>query len=682
MSPLLRALPVGLLLSAGGAQARPQDPLDLHEVAWDADLVIEEHDEGPTELTDLSLEALMDIDVEVTSASRKSQSLEDVAAAVYVITAEDIRRTGARSIPEALRLAPGIRVARTSAGRYAVAARGFTWIYSDKLLVMVDGRSAYSPRFSGTEWETIDLPVEDIERIEVIRGPGGTMWGSNAVNGVVNIITKKARDVQGRTITVVAGTEERFDVQVRGGTRLGQSGFLRAFARMNERDATGGNSTDIEDGLAQTRFGARADFDLDERTELTVQTDAYSVLTNVGNTFVIDQPPFFRQADDDRRTNGAVLFGRWTRRHRSGTTSTLQATYAGYDTASEVVDENRNQVDLWFQRQHQLGNRNELVWGVSFRYTQVNFRNTPVLEWTGNRNDQLYAGFVQDEYSATDDLRFTLGAKLEHNVHTGLEVQPSLRGLYRISDGSSAWAAVSRAVQTPAEVYRGARVLYGFVPDPGVGYDTQIVLNPTGWSVPESVVAYEAGFRTGLTERLSLDIAAFYNDYDNVASITFGQPFPVTPTLVEQPFTADGATQAQSFGVEVASRYLVSAALTLHVGYSYLRIREQPGPTVVPWDFDVETPKHLAHARAYYDVSDAWELDAALYYMSERGGDPTFEEQLRADLRLGWRPTDDLTLSLVGQGLFHDGDMELRPDFGGDQHAFDAGVYLSATARL
>lgn len=316
---------VGLLLVLAPASALAQTDVDLDGVAWVEDGDWADDDEQFDDLTDLSLEDLMNIDVEVTSVSRKSESLQDAAAAVYVITSEDIRRSGARSIPEALRMAPGIRVTRLASGRYSVSARGFSWVYSDKLLVLIDGRSAYSPRFSGTEWETNDIPVEDIERIEVIRGPGGTMWGSNAVNGVVNIITKSARDVQDESVTVVVGSREHIDVQLRGGTQLGKGSFLRAFARYNQRDAQDTNSTGIESNFDQARAGARADLTLGDGSALLVQADAYTITNGFGSTFGSPQPPYV--ADENRETNGGVLIGRWTKEHSGGSTSIFQPQY-------------------------------------------------------------------------------------------------------------------------------------------------------------------------------------------------------------------------------------------------------------------------------------------------------------------------------------------------------------------
>lgn len=644
-----------------------------------------ELDELDDDFGDLSLEELLDIDVEVTSVSRKSESLSRVPAAVHVITAEDIRRAGVRSIPEALRMAPGIRVVRLSSGRYAVTSRGFTWEFSDKVLVLLDGRSVYSPLFSGTEWESIDLPVEEIERIEVIRGPGGTMWGANAVNGVINIITRSAKDDHDRSLTVVYGDEERRDVVLRGGMKLGEGSFLRAFARTNERDALSPNVTGIEDGFEQLRAGFRADIELDEGTELLLQANAYRIDLQEGLLLGALPPVFQRSVDRDQDRAGASLMGRWTKTHEGGAVSTLQGSFAYSDRESNYAIQDRSQADIFFTNQFRVGDRHDLIWGVSARHTNVDSVDSEVISWVTDRDDELFAGFVQDEITLSDELSLILGVKAEDNPFSGLEIQPSARIAYRPDQITTWWASASRAIQTPAEAFRDARLLLAVQPDMGSGFDTAIYFVPFEEDEPESVIAFEAGVRTRLSERATLEISAFYNDYDNGLVAAFGAATPVAPGLVEQDASFQAVADFRTVGVEVTSEVVLTENLAMRAAYSYIDFDESyaDGFAGLPWEFDVGTPRHLAHLGVSYDVANDWELDTNLYYVSA-SGPPTdrLDGALRADLRAGWRPSDDLTVTLAAQGLFHDDERELETGSVTNAYGAQAGAFLGLQFRF
>ena len=658
---------------------------DSDDAAW-ADLVADDSDglEGGVDdagqLAGLSLEDLMGIDVKVTSVSRKAESRQRTAAAVHVITAEDLRRSGIRSIPDALRMAPGIRVTRLSSGRYAVTARGFTWEYADKILVLIDGRSVYSSLFSGTEWETLDLPIEEVERIEVIRGPGGTMWGANAVNGVINIITKSAKSDHGESLTLIYGDEERHDVILRGGTRIGDKGFLRAFARSNERGPMAPNLTGIPEKFEQSRFGLRGDFELAAGEELMISAGAFDMEHPRGRGEALAAPPFFVFRNTDQVSTGANLLGRWTKEHDSGSLSTVQASVAHLDTDSTNIIQERTQIDIFYQREAALSESQTLVWGLAFRYTDVQFEDTNFIQWESDRSDKNYSGFIQDQIQVTDKTMLTAGIKLEDNPFTGLEIQPNIRAAHYLSDRTTLWGSVSRAIQTPSEVFRGARVFYDSIPDQGSGFDTSVILNPDDSDDSETVLSFEAGMRTKLAEKGTLDIAAFLNDYNNVRGGQFGTPFPTSASTLELPLFFTGVGDFRTFGIEVASSYALRADLVVRGSYTYTHVDENYDDItqVIPWGFDESTPKHIASLGLSYDVAKNWEFDANTYFLSRTGtrGEEV-DASFRADVRLGWRPTDGVSITVAGQGLFNDGHKELSGDsITIDTYGNQAGAYL------
>ena len=393
-----------------------------------------------SELTELSLEDLMNI--EVTSVSKKPERLSDAAAAVYVITREDIRRSGYTSIPEILRLAPNLQVARVNSSQYAITAQGFnSTTIANKLLVLIDGRSVYTPLFSGVFWDVQDTLIEDIERIEVISGPGGTLWGSNAVNGVINIITRHSRDTTGALVSLGAGTEE-LGAGVRYGAKLGENATLRVYGKGFNRDNTvRGNGTNVEDSWKKGQLGFRTDW--------ARGSDAFT-LQGDGYTGTIDQ------VGDDSSISGANLLARWNRTLQGG--SALQV--LGYfdrtrrvspGTFGELLDT----YDIEAQHRFQLGASHDIVWGGGYRLMHDAVTNSAVLAFLPNvRVLRLANGFLQDSIALRERLNLTLGVKLESNSYTGLEVQPNARLAWKFRDDALLWSAVSRVVRTPSRLDR------------------------------------------------------------------------------------------------------------------------------------------------------------------------------------------------------------------------------------
>lgn len=483
-----------------------------------------EHDK----LLDLSVEQLLD--VQVTSVAKKTQRVEDSAAAVHVITQDDIQRSGMTSVPELLRMAPGLHVAQLDNGTWAIGSRGFNGRWSNKLLVLLDGRVLYTPLFSGVYWDAVDTPLEDIERIEVIRGPGATIWGANAVNGVINIITKEAAATQGGMASLTAGNALRQEV-LRYGGELGGSGHYRVYAKNVERSAFQRGGGDAFDAADIRTAGFRSDLRLPNGDALTFQGDAYDGNSNHTDRNVFLVPPYLTPLNFTTDLSGHNLLMRWKRTPAPDAELSLQFFWDHYSRKDVQNGEVRDTFDLEFQHRFAAGERNDVVWGVNLRDTQDQTDAAFLASFTpASRHDRLAGLFIQDEIALLPEkLRLTLGSKFEHNDYSGFEYQPSARLLWRIDERNSAWTAVSRAVKTPTRDDSDIRINAAAFPGPsGMTVLSSIFGNPNALS--EKLIAYEAGYRVRVNPRLSFDATVFHNDYRDMRSSEAMPPlFEATP---------------------------------------------------------------------------------------------------------------------------------------------------------
>ncbi len=395
------------------------------------------------DLKDMSLEQLLN--VEVTTVSRRQSTLAQSPAAIFVITQDDIHRTGATSIPEALRLAPGMEVAQVDSSTWAISARGFNGTAANKLLVQMDGRSLYTPLFSGVFWDVQDTMMEDIDRIEVIRGPAGALWGANAVNGIVNIITKSAEDTQGLLVTGGGGTQERGFAGVRYGWKLNDDAYARVYVKHFERGETlFPNGNGARDDWDMTQTGFRIDTQPSTADHFTIQGDVYA-----GDRFASS---FVSGLADDTDLSGGNLLGRWTHSLGNGGDLSLQMYFDNtHRDIPNVFRENRDTADIDFQHHIPIGTHQDFTWGLAYRASYDKIGNTASLAFIPDHQTlQWYSIFAQDEIQLIKDrLRLTVGAKIEHNDFTGVEVQPNARLLWMIDKRQSLWTAVSRACARP-----------------------------------------------------------------------------------------------------------------------------------------------------------------------------------------------------------------------------------------
>jgi len=612
------------------------------------------------ELSKLTFEDLMNL--EITSVSKKAQKVSEAAAAIFVITSEDIRRSGVTSIPEALRMVPGLQVARIDASKWAITSRGFNDRFANKLLVLIDGRSVYTPLYSGVFWDLQDTLLEDVERIEVIRGPGATLWGANAVNGIINIITKQAKETQGGLVTAGTGTEERGFGSVRYGSKLNDDTCYRVYAKYFDRDI----GVDGVDNWHVVRGGFRVDWEPANGNSLTLQGDIYD--DKIGDRISVASldDPYTQTLDGDRESSGFNLLTRWKHVISDTSDMTLQLYYDRTKQNTIILDEIRDTFDIDFQHRFLLSKRQELIWGLGYRFTCDDINNTFSMSlYPDSRDDNLFSVFVQDEIILVDDrLHLTLGSKFEHNDYTGFEIQPNARLMWTPHSRHSIWTAVSRAVRTPSRAEVDLR--------------RNIQVFPLGSSLAvgsfigtrdfdsEELIAYELGYRVQPMDRLSLDIAAFFNDYDNLRTREPGEPFyetsPSPPHLVI-PYTSDNKMEGETYGVELAANWQALDWWRLQAAYTYLQIQLHlagDSECILAEKIEGESP-HKISFRSFMELFRDLEFDLWVRYVDNLPSQD-IGSYIALDARLSWRLFNDLELSVVGQNLLDSDHPEFLSD--------------------
>jgi iron complex outermembrane receptor protein len=646
--------------------------------------------EAPPELTTLSLEELMK--VEVTSVSKQAQPLFQAAAAIFVISQEDIRRSGVTTIPEALRMAPGIQVARLDTHRWAVSSRGFNGEFANKLLVLIDGRTVYSPLFTGVFWDAQDTVLEDIDRIEVIRGPGASLWGANAVNGVINIITKKAKDTQGLLAVVGGGTEERAFTTLRYGTSVGEHTHARLYGKFSERDDfVRSDGTPGGDDWRNGRGGFRLDHELSSRDNLTVQGDYYRGSEGFGFVEPLLTTPFSRSVRDRWSYSGGNVLSRWKHTFSDSSSLLLQTYYDRAERDSRLFTERRDTFDIDLQHSFAWNQANRIIWGFGYRFTTDHIVNSTTIRTSPtSRVLNLFNGFVQDEFTLIPNtLAVTAGTKVEHNDFTGWVVQPSGRLRWTPTQTLMFWGAISHAIRTPSRAEDDSTLDQMALPPNALFPGSPVALTTFGGQRGfrnESLVAYEIGTRYQPIESWSIDITAFYNRYDRLRSIEPGASSlatnPLPPHLVV-PFIANNKLAAETHGVEVSSEWHPVDWWHLRAAYSYLRIQMITGTSLDPLGRNAngESPQHHASLRSLMQLPGNFELDLWGRFV-DRLPALNIPAYVSLDTRLGWKPTKTFDVSIVGQNLLE----SRRPEFSSSFVAQNGtevqrGAYIKLTYR-
>ena len=613
---------------------------------------------------DVAQQDLADLDIEqlgrgrITSASRRPELASRAAAALFVITREDIRRSGAGSLPEALRLAPGLQVARVTARDWSITARGFAEQSPNKLLVLVDGRAVYSPLFAGVFWDVQDVVLEDVDRIEVILGPGATLWGSNAVNGVINVITRPATDTRSRLLALRAGTAQHVMATGRWGTALGAGGALRVYGRYLDREPSRlGDGSEAEDDWRQGQGGFRLDLDAAARDHLTFQGDLYGGSGGQVVRRAVLGPPFAEVVEDELKADGANLIARWSR--RLGERSELQV-QAYYDRSIRKVPSSFGRIavdiaDVELQHRVPLGDRHDFVWGAGYRLNHDTISGVfPTRLVPGARTTHLATAFAQDEIElAPRRWYLTLGTKLEHNSYSGLEAQPNARLLWLPSAAHTLWSAVSRAVRIPSRLDTDLSFVAQVLPT-----DPRIIVRFQGNEDfrAEELVSWEAGYRAQLRPSLSVDASVYYAWYDRLRSTRTLAPLPEGGDVV-QPVSIGNDGLGEAYGGTIAVHWYPSRRLKLQASYTLLEMHvrlqdDAPAGSAA----NVNTgfnPEHQATLRSSLALPHELELDLAFRYVGELPS-PRVPDYLEADARLGWSVRPGLTLAVVGRDLLSD----------------------------
>lgn len=646
-----------------------------------------------TDIANKSIEELMNVDV--TSVSRKEQKLSKIPAAVYVITQEMIERSGATIIPDLLPMAPGVQVAQVEADRWAISVRGFNDIYSDKVLVLVDGRTVYTPTSSGVYWDQIDVPLNTIDRIEVVRGPGGTVWGANAVNGVINIITKSSAETKGALISAGAGSEQTGDYLAQYGGNLGGAtyrafGHYASFGNLKLPQGISGN-----DGWLMRHGGFRTDWSHSAKDSFMAEGDLFQ--TDGGQTSLYQIDGLIGARPLKMTNAGGSVLGLWTHHYSDRSDSALQVYDAYYSRQDTGVSEKLNTIDFDYKNHNAIGSRNDLVWGAGYRHTSDHLGNPASILNTQKllgfsigfvpdaKGYSLLSAFVQDEIKIGENLSFTVGSKFEHNAFTGFQYEPSARIAWTPTSTQTFWAAQSMDVRQPSRLDTSIDVEFAAIPiAPGLSLNPQTLGNR--WIRAETVRDYEAGYRVSPTSHLLLDVTGFYSFYHDLKSSALSNPaLSGTPgdTVVWLPLMYGNALKAQDYGIETALTWNVVSRWKLAGSYSWLKmnIYDLSASTLPPTSsqegllgqvlgapavqellqafagytnsngsLQGSSPRHQFSAQSYLDLTPRISFDNSLSFVGSLPAQGV-SSYARLDSRIGWKLRKNIAVSLVGQNL-------------------------------
>jgi iron complex outermembrane receptor protein len=641
----------------------------------------------PVDLTEVSLEDLMNM--QVTSVSKREQKISRAGAAIYVITQDDIRRSGANNVPDLLRMAPGVHVARMDSNAWAISIRGFNDLYADKVLVLIDGRSVYNPLFSGVFWDAQDVVLENIERIEVIRGPGGTVWGANAVNGIINIISKSAKATEGGLVTAGSGSKTTGEGVAQYGGTIGSRGSYRAFGKyFNVDPSVFPDRSRSANGWHGLHGGFRSDWDLSSRDTVTVQGDLQKMdegqtITTVFSNALPSQATFTERFD----AVAANLLGRWNHTLANGSETSLQI----YDDYSRRVDlgvaNKQNTINLDFQHHTGIGSRQDLVWGLGARVADIDLgAGYGIMFSRRDRTDKLFSAFVQDEVRIAGSLWLTMGSKVERNDFTGFEFEPSVGLVWSPTNRQSVWFSAARAIRQPSALDTSVRSDSAVLPAPGVPF-ALLTVSGNPLATAETLRDIEAGYRAQIGTRLSVDLAAFRSYYRSLRSGDLDAPYfttdPGPPHLV-LPVVFGNKTRANTYGGELFLNWSVTNRWRLSPGYSVLRMAIFRDPSSV--DVQAQTipgsvPRHQFQIRSSLQLTRSLEWDSSLFHIGRLayGGIPRYT---RVDSRLALRLGESLEFSVSGQNLLTPRHAEFPDELGASHTVIERSVFGKVVWRF
>ena len=660
-----RIAPILLTVLGYGAAAQAQDT------------------QPPVPLRELSLEQLGRL--EITTVSKQPAEVWRTPAAITVLTQDDIRRSGVTTLPELLRLVGGVQVSRLDSDHWAIGIRGLTNAFSKALLVMIDGRSVYTPLFGGVYWQVQETLLEDVERIEVIRGPGGTIWGSNAVAGVINVITKHTRDTVGVLVAAGAGNVDQGRASVRFGDTLGDALSYRVYGTGSVRDAQHHVDGDPFDDWSLGQVGFHLDFTRGDGGSIRLQGDTYTGTMGERTAVGSFSPPSRLVLRGDDIVRGGHVLARWERDVFGATQLRLQGYYDRTVRNAIHFGEDRNTVDVDVLLRTPLGRRQQLSWGAGARNSRSNTTQVvPTLSVVPEDRDQRLASlFAQDEIELlSEELFLTVGTKLEYNTYSGWEVQPSVRALWRVDTQESLWGAVTRAVRTPSRIETDLRLTAFGLPSP-LAY-VQVAGTPAFDA--ERLVAVEAGYRRLVTPAFYLDVTAFHNTFQGLASYGTFVPSVQTSPIPHLLFstTYQNGIDAASDGFEVAGDFRPASWLRTRGAYALFSIdtKTRPGHTEDPLNLQAyqdSVPRHQGSVQASLTLPGRVEVDYAQRAVSQIvfHGVPRY---VTGDARVGWQVVNGVTLAVAAQNLWAPNHVEFpRNDF--EPIGIRRSVHVSVTWR-
>lgn len=629
-----------------------------------------------TDLTQFTLEELMNL--EVVLVSKKYENLFETTAASYVISPEDIQHTGSTSLPELLRLSPGFAVARIDANKWAISSRGFNGVFANKLQVLIDGRSVYSPLFSGVFWNYQELVLEDISQIEIIRGPGATLWGSNAVNGIINVRTKPAEETQGGLFSVLTGTGERLLTTLRYGGKIGSHLFYRFDTKYSKHnplvDSSGATAAD---GWTGQRGAFRLDWYPQSRSQLTVQGDYYTdEVGQMVNIIPAENQPFYRRIDTVATDAGGNLRVRLTHQFTPKNDVAFQFYYDTFTRHDVILNLITRTLDFDFQHRIEFRPTHELVWGMGYRRVNDETGGTFYFSLNPARAKiDMFNAFLQDELNFfRDRLRIIFGSKLEHQNFTGLEIQPNFRLLYLPNPNRAGWLAVSRAVRIPTRVETDVFSVRGLEYTRGIPVFGIMLGNPDFQS--EVLHAYELGCRANLNRTFSVDLALFYNDYRRLRNYETGAweyKFSPPPAHGSAYFQIDNNMTGCSWGGEILIKMKPAPCCYLEASYSNLQLHVALKNTNIFYAFskgtEGESPEHQAQLRGSFHLPRAFTFDFGFRFVDKI---PTnqIKHYYNLDAQITWQVIQNVKFAVVGQNLLQAQHTEYSPSYDDIQAAW------------
>lgn len=604
------------------------------------------------QLIKLNLNDLLNL--QVTSVSKKTQDLSKSAAAIFVITYQDIKKSGVTSIPEALRMAPGIDVAKIDGNKWAITSRGFNSRFANKLLVLIDGRSVYTPFFSGVHWDTQDILLEDINRIEVIRGPGAALWGANAVNGVINIISKTAAQTQGSYAMAGGGSSERVFAGFRYGGKFKESLHYRVYGKYFERENNEDlNKQAVNDEWRVGRGGFRLDWNATTNDKLTLQGDIYN--GDIGETLTLPSniTPTNSLENTDAEIAGGNILLRWNKQITQTESTTFQLYYDYTDKDNFWLQQEHNTLDIDFLHVFDFSDKQDISWGAGYRFIsdhiEGSFLITPKIT---SIDTHLFNFFIQNEITLIPEkLTLTLGSKFEHNDYSGFEIQPSANIIWTPTAKQSVWGSISRAVRTSARAEQGGVInqqfINGLAPLP-------VLISLRGGidDASEEVIAFQLGYRIKPLETLSFDVAIFYNIYDNLVNFHPADSLEFAGTHLIQPLFIGTDMAGETVGAELAVSWQALDNLQINAIYSYLQMQlhTKNGTSTLSEVEEKQSPHHKFSIRSSLKLLPSLDWNLWFRYVDSVPAH-NIPSYFTMDTRLAWQPINSLELSVTGQNL-------------------------------